>query len=607
MEKRKVITPLALLIVISVAMLAAPASGFSAVTPSNVTISFSAKLNITAFNATPSALYLGQSLSFYVTAFNTGNLNVTNFTVEVNTSWPSGVDSQQRDYAGVTVPVQNVTVIIADYTPSSTGSHNSTAIAYYNGTLGTNRLHFNFTVLPAPTAEPTPTPAPVVGGAGGGGGGGGGGAIGGDAGVTYVIVPPKKVQPVPPAISTPNGSSEFVGFPVIFESYLNETKLMTFTVRNPWPRPITNIIKITGLPPEWLATSSASVFLNPGDSKNVVVAIEVPRDAFAGYYELKFKIGENAVVLPVRLKYPDPSQPTVTRNVYLEYAAGRTAVSLTVRNNGPMRKTVEIIEAVPKSLAASAKQLSFPDGTPEILEDDPVLLWRLTLEPKETARVSYNVPAIPKDFSVFTNVKVLQLNVIREQLLDRIRVLNMTVPRLFPGRTSQFFFQLRNGGDGPVNLNLSLDVPGETGWKIEPARVALRLEPGETKPVRLRVLAPLGASFGTHPATLTVVSDDGWLEKIPMSFTLGPALLFENIDSFLSALGPVGILGTILLLVGGIVLFMRTRNMRGEMHRIHEMRLENSSVFSRPIIRDREKADKDYYAGRDDLYKEGVK
>lgn len=568
------LTLFALLVAAAALLVPIPALSDSS-TASNVSIQETTQLNLTAFNSTPTSIYLGQSLSFYTTARNTGNLNVTNFTLEVNTT-PGG-GSLQRNYTGTIVPGQNVTVIIADYTPAAVGSYNSTALIYYNGSLQTNQMSLSFVVLSVPT---TPPPSAVVSGGGGGGGGYGG--------ITYVVVPPEKPQ-VPQKPEAPPGSADFASFPILVEQFLGETKTISFLVKNPWLYLITNNVSVTGVPAEWLTISNKYTILNPGESKYITVTIEVPEDAFTGDYSMTFGIGDNAVVSVVRPKYYNryQSEPSVTRTVYVNYELGKTRVQLVVRNGGQLKRTIEVIEDVPKQLAASAKSIEFLAGTPQVVKDDPLLMWKLEgLEPGEASTISYRLPAIPRDFSIFVYMRVHQLNVILEKLMEKIKILELKVPNLFPGKSALLYFSLQNVHDSGQDLNVSLEMLGAGDWKIEPKMVGMRLEPGSVKAVVVSFVTPVDRFFGVQPATITVASAEGWSEKTAVLFPIGLGFL-EGISLSLSGIGLATIAAAFVLLAGSALLFWRSLRRRREMHRIGEMYLTRarSDIFKRLVIR----------------------
>ena len=123
-----------------------------------------------------------------------------------------------------------------------------------------------------------------------------------------------------------------------------------------------------------------------------------------------------------------PSGMVVARTWELTGEDGNELVA-TVDINNPTEQTKseQIIEVIPKSLAANVSQVKFEGATPVVIRADPIVRFEVTLAPGQRARIGYRI-AVPADGSDPDRLSVWETDRKTEQeAFDA--VLNLTVPK----------------------------------------------------------------------------------------------------------------------------------------------------------------------------------
>ncbi|MEM3207585.1 MAG: PGF-pre-PGF domain-containing protein [Halobacteria archaeon] len=270
-------------------------------------------------------------------------------------------------------------------------------------------------------------------------------------------------------------------------------------VENPGSVPLTLSVRAEG--PSWNFRSEPPLLrLDPGARAPLALSFRVPEDAPPGDHRVLVRFrGDVAetTFLFVRVRPFDPGRAGVFREVSLDKDAGVTRISLQVRNGANPVPRLEVVEAVPKSLAPNAS--SIRSTTPfQVLEDDPVIRFVLRdVQPGETRTVRYEVDRILSEYGPYVYFPVRQVNLFATVTPLRLDVRPPVVPPLTPGLPAQVRLAVENREAFPVEVTARVELP--PGWRVEPETLADLLSPG-TGGLSFTLVPPADA---TGPALLT--------------------------------------------------------------------------------------------------------
>jgi hypothetical protein len=123
-----------------------------------------------------------------------------------------------------------------------------------------------------------------------------------------------------------------------------------------------------------------------------------------------------------------PSGMVVARTWELTGKDGNELVAtVDISNPTPQAKSDQIIEVIPKALAANASQVHFEGATPVVLRADPIVRFDVTLQPGQRTRIGYRI-SVPPDGIDLDRLTLWKANrETEQQAFDAI--LNLTVPK----------------------------------------------------------------------------------------------------------------------------------------------------------------------------------
>jgi hypothetical protein len=123
-----------------------------------------------------------------------------------------------------------------------------------------------------------------------------------------------------------------------------------------------------------------------------------------------------------------PSGMVVARTWELTGKDGNELVAtVDISNPTPQAKSDQIIEVVPKSLAANVSQVHFEGATPVVLRADPIVRFDVTLQPGQRTRIGYRI-TVPADGIDRNRLELWNANrETEQQAFDALS--HLTVPR----------------------------------------------------------------------------------------------------------------------------------------------------------------------------------
>jgi hypothetical protein len=123
-----------------------------------------------------------------------------------------------------------------------------------------------------------------------------------------------------------------------------------------------------------------------------------------------------------------PSGMVVARTWELTGQDGNELVAtVDISNPTPQVKSDQIIEVIPKLLAANVSQVRFEGATPVVVRADPIVRFDVTLQPGQRTRIGYRI-SVPADGADPDRLALWKASrETEQQAFDA--VLNLTVPR----------------------------------------------------------------------------------------------------------------------------------------------------------------------------------
>lgn len=317
------------------------------------------------------------------------------------------------------------------------------------------------------------------------GGPGGGGAAGGGA-------PPAAAPAAPPATGA-EGVPQIEGLPFALDSPIPPIRIEPGH-RVPLPIPF-------HVPPDAPPGDRWVIIRIPGasfPSFPVLIetrpgAVEAPILVAEGNRPDTPPSAPGAALLLLRVRSRDPDRVGLFRGVTLD-RTGSTPVShisLQVQNGPKAVPRMEVVEEVPKSLAADASQIG--SETPfQVLQPDPVVRFILRdLKPNEARAIRYDVPTVLSEVRPYAYFPVKQVNVFTTVTPLRIELKSPVVVPFAPGARGEVRLPLENREAFPVEVVARIEAPA--GWGVEPATRVQALPPG-TADLSFLLRAPGDAS-----------------------------------------------------------------------------------------------------------------
>ena len=123
-----------------------------------------------------------------------------------------------------------------------------------------------------------------------------------------------------------------------------------------------------------------------------------------------------------------PSGMVVARTWDLTGDEGTELVAtVDISNPTEQTKADQIIEVIPKALAANVSQVKFEGATPVVLRADPIVRFDVTLAPGQRTRIGYRI-AVPAEGSDPDRLEAWNAaRTTEQQAFDA--VLNLTIPK----------------------------------------------------------------------------------------------------------------------------------------------------------------------------------
>ncbi|MBI5253551.1 MAG: hypothetical protein HY930_04030, partial [Euryarchaeota archaeon] len=386
----------------------------------------------------------------------------------------------------------------------SLGCYNATATANYS-TYGsenetTSERVGSFCIQPPP---PTP-PSGVTSGA---------------AGVTRPIVPP------------PQAAVNFAKTPVLIEVRPGEKIVTGIAVENPSTKDVTLEVKVSGVPERWVDVMPRGLFIAAGKSNALNIGLDIPSGAWPGDYKVDINLegdtpAENFFFLRVKSYPSEYEKPAVTRIVEIDRSESKTLVSIKVENSGRFVDALEVVENIPEELAHTADQINFTAPPPEILEPDPVVKWVFgNLEQYETRRVSYEVPKVLDEYSPYVYWPVGQVNIFyvkKKDLAVPLRVQEINIPTLIPGRAGNISVNLMNFETMPLTITAKFELPA--GWSLYPEEITTSLPPRTLSTLNFAVTPSSDTAPGAYTIAFRIFYGTQEIERGSIVFVQQPLL-----------------------------------------------------------------------------------
>lgn len=448
-----------ILLLVSLA-LAAPALAQERTLPLSANVSLTCVVEMGNLTATPAC----GSVGFSFTLNNSqGNVPYTAFPY-IHIFAPGGAFLENKTGSSVPVSKPGSATVTLTWTPGANPDGTYNASAYVDAAAaavcapaGPRNVTFNVN-----SAGLCPPPPP--GGPGGGAGGGGGAA------------PPAAAAR--PAAAGAEGVPVIEGLPFALDAPIPFLQLAPGQ-RAPIPLPFH--IPANAPPGDrWV------LIRLPGASfPSLPVLIETRPDAFVapilvaeGNNPEKPPAAPDSALMLLRVRPRDPDRVGLSRGVTLD-RTGTTPVSqisLEVQNGPKAVPRMEVVEEVPKALAADASKIK--SDTPfQVIQSDPVIRFVLRdLKPNEARTIRYEVPTVLTEVRPYVYFPVKQVNVFTSVTPLRLDVKTPAVAPFTPGTRAEVRLPLENGEAFPLEVSARLETPA--GWSVEPAALVQILQPG---------------------------------------------------------------------------------------------------------------------------------
>ncbi len=305
---------------------------------------------------------------------------------------------------------------------------------------------------------------------------------------------------------------KFLMFPALIEVRPGETKVVSFEIENPTNAYIGNLrLTLEGLPEEWVTYERERISLKPKESLGLDLVIEVPLSALPGDYKAVMRLNntreEAKVFFILRIKpYPPKlEKPAVLRNVYLSMKEEKSIVRVFVENTGIKADLIEVLEEIPKDIAENIKYVTFKTPV-EIIEEDPVILWRIRdADPFDVYVLDYEVKGIEDRYDPYVYWPIKQVNVLYEKLkaLKKLRFRGITAAYAYPGEEFEVKFRVVNPSLEALNLTFTINIP--ENWEISPKSITKLLLPGYTEEVTFKITPAEDAEPGSYTVSIRAI------------------------------------------------------------------------------------------------------
>lgn len=331
----------------------------------NTTVTL-ADFNITDFSINPLTVYQNARISYRLEVENTGAVNITNMTLEVQILCAAFSDSTI-----VSLDV-GASALFSGYwlAAQSPGACAARAIAAVAGLNKTKDVHFQIASLPPISTGP------------------------------QISISPSSITPV----SSKETKISVPRFDILTELIPAAGGRVLVVIKNHGSDVSDVQAAITGVDPNWIWLEETSFSITSGAEKDLWMEINFPSTAqfqdYLGGVELS-KVGEKIgtqyfIVRPLH----QPASPgvQVLRKVSINVDEKKAIVGLRTQNTGE-EVDVTIAENIPKKIASTTAQIKF-DPEPQIISADPLVRWDLRNFPKnETLWIKYNISNASLNYS----------------------------------------------------------------------------------------------------------------------------------------------------------------------------------------------------------------
>jgi len=440
----------------------------------------SATIVLDDLSISDSTVTQGETVSFSVTFENTGNAQTT-ATARVYIFDASNVLIDTINYTPTSIAPDQQKVQITGWNSNGypVGAYvakaNVTFIPYNSSSEVSNELTLNFQIV-------------------GGGGGGGGG---------HDFDPFTPILPTTPIVLRPEikpkvgGPVDFVRFPVLMEVVPGQSKIKSLQLINRHDEEQKVTMNLQGMTEDWMSVGSDETLVLPGETRNMDIAISIPRDAEVGDYLVRMEVenekGKSSDFMTVRVRNAGGERPTpiVLKTIDVDRVNGKTMVNIELRN--PTQKKIERIiyeEAVPEGLEDD--QITFVNKLGKIkqVEGRKTLQWEVPeLLSNERIEISYTIDGVLDEYSPYVNWYAYGLEISsRINLADVVQIIDLKSTTMEAGGTGQVTATVLYVGEEPMHVTMSLEAPA--GFTVEPNYLTVNLQPRNTFTIRFDVGVP---------------------------------------------------------------------------------------------------------------------
>jgi hypothetical protein len=235
---------------------------------------------------------------------------------------------------------------------------------------------------------------------------------------------------------------------------------------------------------------------------------------YKGVVTLKNQITEDSsfFILRVKSRAVQDDKPFVVRTVEIDRLEGKTNVELNVYNPASYWRNGELIEYIPKEIANSTDLIEFNTTPSEIIQKDPIVSWKINdLVASDTRKISYSTSNILGDLTPYIYWPLRELSLEKSKPISSLEIVDLSVPRLYPGRSSIATLSIRNLDNSSHIFGFDIRLPSE--WKTEPNNITEVIKGMEKKDFMFSIIVPDKTSPGYYVARGEFLWDDGIIVK----------------------------------------------------------------------------------------------
>lgn len=154
---------------------------------------------------------------------------------------------------------------------------------------------------------------------------------------------------------------------------------------------------------------NSSITISRNSSKDIPIKIIPYKYLKPGTYTLNISIAEERIHTTIEVNVPWKTLASEEINVhrYSEILGSTTYFTLNITNTKTVTVEFNTTETIPKSIAQNTSVINFNPQPNIIIQEDPVVMWILTLNPNESQIIDYNIPSQIKDALILNDVKII--------------------------------------------------------------------------------------------------------------------------------------------------------------------------------------------------------